>query len=386
MRRFEVLLPSGERYWTVVDDEFQVMKCADGYLRHLRLGRDCAEGTTAAYASSIRLFLLWCTLVGRDWREAGAALGSFILWLRYSVGDSSQVFAGPGAKVVRGERRINAVLTAVRGLLVFAVDTGVAPARVLTQIYEVGDTRDLPAELRGEGVAVLPRMKARHRVHEPDPSVDRASDEEAVALVAACRLARDRLIVLLMARAGLRRSEVAGLRRADLHLVVDATMLGCPVAGAHLHVIRRTNLNGAWAKSRHVRTVPLDSLVVQAYDQWWSERQRRRLTVDTDFALVNIDRGRTGGPMTPGALNDLLERLSARAGLTRPVTPHMLRHAFASNVLDAGGAIDEVQALLGHQSPKSTQVYVHPDLARQRNAVERVPSPRDLVADLGARS
>jgi len=90
--------------------------------------------------------------------------------------------------------------------------------------------------------------------------------------------------------------------------------------------------------------------------------------------------------MTPGALNDLLERLSARAGLTRPVTPHMLRHAFASNVLDAGGAIDEVQALLGHQSPKSTQVYVHPDLARQRNAVERVPSPRDLVADLGARS
>jgi site-specific recombinase XerD len=386
LRRFKVLLPSGERYWTVVDDEFQVVGCVDGYLRHLRLGRDCAEGTTAAYASSITLFLRWCSATGRDWREAGAVLGSFILWLRYSVGDSSQVFAGPGARVVRKERRINAVLAAVRGLLVFAVDSGVAPVWVLAQVYEVGDTRDLPAELRGEGVAVLPRMKARHRVHEPEPDVDRASDEEAVALLAACRLARDRLIVLLMARAGLRRSEVAGLRRADLHLVVDATMLGCPVAGAHLHVVRRSNLNGAWAKSRDVRTVPLDSLVVQAYDQWWSERQRRPLTVDTDFALVNIDRGRTGGAMTPGAFNDLLERLSRRAELARPVTPHMLRHAFASNVLDAGGAIDEVQALLGHKSVRSTQVYVHPDFARQRSAIERVPSPRDLAAGPGARS
>jgi site-specific recombinase XerD len=58
------------------------------------------------------------------------------------------------------------------------------------------------------------------------------------------------------------------------------------------------------------------------------------------------------------------------------VTPHQLRHAFGSNITDAGGAIDELQDLLGHASLSSTQVYVHPDPARLRVAVDRVPSPR----------
>ena len=55
------------------------------------------------------------------------------------------------------------------------------------------------------------------------------------------------------------------------------------------------------------------------------------------------------------------------------------RHAFASNVLDAGGTLDEAQDLLGHVSISSTQVYTHPDPARLRAAVDAVPSPRDLA-------
>ena len=51
--------------------------------------------------------------------------------------------------------------------------------------------------------------------------------------------ARDRLIVLVMARAGLRRGEVCGLRRGDVHLLADSRALGCEVARAHLHVVRR---------------------------------------------------------------------------------------------------------------------------------------------------
>ncbi|HET6294374.1 MAG TPA: tyrosine-type recombinase/integrase [Kribbella sp.] len=61
--------------------------------------------------------------------------------------------------------------------------------------------------------------------------------------------------------------------------------------------------------------------------------------------------------MRPGAVTELLAALSRRAILERPVHPHMLRHAFASNVLDAGGTLDQAQALLGHASLASTQVY-----------------------------
>src|SRR5207247_5805 len=77
----------------------------------------------------------------------------------------------------------------------------------------------------------------------------------------------------LMARAGLRRGEALGLRRGDVHLLTDSRELGCEVARAHLHVVRRDgNPNGAVAKSRRERAVPLDFLVVQAFDSYEFER------------------------------------------------------------------------------------------------------------------
>jgi integrase/recombinase XerD len=92
--------------------------------------------------------------------------------------------------------------------------------------------------------------------------------------------------------------------------------------------------------------------------------------------LVNLFREPLGAPMRPGALNELLSALSRRAGLARVLRPHQLRHAFGSNVADAGGGIDVIASLLGHASVSSSQVYVHPDPARLREAVQRVPSPR----------
>jgi Phage integrase family len=61
------------------------------------------------------------------------------------------------------------------------------------------------------------------------------------------------------------------------------------------------------------------------------------------------------------------------------VTPHRLRHAFGSNLADAGGGLDEIAALMGHASISSSQVYLHPDPARLREAVDRVRSPRELA-------
>jgi integrase/recombinase XerD len=88
-----------------------------------------------------------------------------------------------------------------------------------------------------------------------------------------------------MARAGLRRGEVAGLRREDIHFVLDSTSLGCPITGSHVHVVRRDNVNGAWAKSRRSRPVPVDFLVVQAYDQYVFERTGIPTAQSSDFLL-----------------------------------------------------------------------------------------------------
>jgi len=294
------------------------------------------------------------------------------------VPSDAVVLAGPGAVSVRSARRINGVLTAVRGMVVHAVAEGRGPGHLVGMLYEVADDRDLPGAARGETGAMSWRMRARHRLHEPEARVERAGDGDIVADLGGCRSARDRLIVLLMARAGLRRGEVLGLRRSDVHLLADSRGLGCGIPRAHVHVVRRAdNPNGAVAKSRRQRAVPLDFLVEQALDAYEFERMRCSAAVSSDFLLVNLFREPLGAPMRPDAVNDLIAAASRRAGICPGPRPHQLRHAFASNVLDAGGTLDEAQELLGHASICSTQVYAHPDRARLRAAVDAVPSPRE---------
>ena len=386
MRAFPVRLPSGARYWTVLDEDLAVVPVADGFLRQVRFGRDGAESTTKSYAHSIALFLRWCARTGRTWQAGAGQLGLFMTWLTHAGpeasgaggGSEGMVLAGPGSTPARGARRVNGVLTAVRGMVVHAVAAGQAGGDLVALLYEVADDRDLPDAARGEDGQMGWRMRARHRVHEPQAPADRASDEQIVALLRACLSARDRLIVLLMARAGLRRGELCGLRRGDVHLLADSRPLGCEIARAHLHVVRRDdNPNGAWAKSRRQRVVPLDFLTVRASDTYALERMTVCGAAGGDFLLVNLFRAPVGAPMRPGAIGDLLAAASRRAGLAAAVTPHQLRHAFGSNAADAGCGIDVVADLLGHASVSSSQVYLHPDPARLRAAVDAVPSPRE---------
>jgi integrase/recombinase XerD len=381
MRAFRVRLPDGAAYWTVLDDELAVVGEADAFLRQVRFGEDRAELTTKAYAGAVALYLAWCRRTGRDWRSAAPFIGMFMTWLRHvprksGMSGGGEVLVGPGGDAVRGARRVNVVLSAVRRFLLHGVAAGFVPAEIVPALYEVSDNRDLPAAARPEGGVMLSRLRARHRLRVPERPVDRARDEEIVALVRACGSARDRLIVLLMARAGLRRGELVGLRREDLHFLADSSPLGCLVPRSHLHVVRRQNVNGAWAKSIHSKAVPVDALVVRAYDQYVFERARVAAAAGSDFVFVNLVREPVGAPMPPGAVNGLFTRLGQRAGLERRVTPHMCRHAYGSNLIDAGATLDEAQELLRHALPSSTSVYLHPSQQRLRAAVERVPSHR----------
>ena len=225
-----VRLPSGVRYWTVLDEDLAVVPVADSFLRQVRFGRDGAESTTKAYAGGIALFLRWCARSGRSWEAGAGQLGLFMTWLAHagravSGADApagAAVLAGPGTPAVRSARRINAVLAAVRGMIVHAVAEGGAPGHLVQVLYEVADDRDLPAAARGEEAGraggCVPGTGCTNRTTR----VDRADDSDVVAVLGACGSARDRLIVLLMVRAGLRRGEVLGLRRSDVHLLADS--------------------------------------------------------------------------------------------------------------------------------------------------------------------
>ena len=127
-----------------------------------------------------------------------------------------------------------------------------------------------------------------------------------------------------------------------------------------------------WCAARTTRTGRGPSPAGSGWCRWislWCKRSTPTSSsacvspraADSDFVFVNLFRGTIGAPMRPDAIGELMAAASRRAGLDAPVRPHQLRHAFGSNVADAGAGIDVVADLLGHAAVSSSQVYVHPD-------------------------
>ena len=150
--------------------------------------------------------------------------------------------------------------------------------------------------------------------------------------------------------------------------MASAKALGCAVGGPHLHVVPRDNPNGAAAKSRRERVVPLAHYVVSYYDVYLDERERCLAAAGCDFVFVNLFGEPLGAPMRAGRVSQLFASLSVRAGLARRVTPHMLRHAAGSAMMAAGG-LDVTQAMLGH-----AEHHLHPDLLHPSPAVNATRS------------
>jgi site-specific recombinase XerD len=281
---------------------------------------------------------------------------------------------------VRSAGRINHILAVVREFYKHAVAHRAVDTSVIAALYEVGDDRYLPAELRAEDGALRYRVRPRHKLRatrDGAPSV--ATQHEWEALLEAATSWRDRFLLVLLWFSGLRIGEALGLRRSDLHLMASATALGCSVAGPHLHVVPRENVNGARAKGRRERVVPLAHYVVSYYDLYLDERERCPAAAGCDFVFVNLFGEPLGAPMRLGRVSQLFASLSTRAQLSRRVTPHMLRHA-AGTALMAAGGLDVTQALLGHASITSTQIYLHPNSQRQREAVDRIAALRTPTA------
>lgn len=368
MKSLRVVLGDTLAYWTVVDDDWRPVPAADGFLRHLRVGADRAEGTTRSYAGDLVLFLGWCDATGRSLDDGLRNLGSFVAWLRLTPVQRD----GAGVGKARSPGRVNHVLAAVRELAKHAVATGELDASVLTVLYEVGDDRHLPAELRAEGSGLRYVARPRHRQRERRQGRPMAvRQEEAEALLRAARTWRDRFIVVLLWFCGLRIGEALGLRRSDLHLVDSAAASGCGVRGPHLHVVRRDNANQAMAKTGG-RVVPVRSDVLSCYDRYLAERERCPAAEACDFVLVNLFHEPLGRPMTADAVRAWMADSSRRAGLDRVVRPHMFRHATAGELLARGAGLDVVRDLLGHASIRSTEWYLHPDADTLRAAVDRL--------------
>jgi integrase/recombinase XerC len=114
------------------------------------------------------------------------------------------------------------------------------------------------------------------------------------------------------------------------------------------------------AKGAKEQEVPIGEPAMQALDEYLVERGQPALK---EPLFVNPK----GGRLTTRTVQRLARRLGLQLGIGR-VTPHMLRHSFATHLLDAGADLRAIQELLGHESLKTTQKYTHVTLQRLRQA------------------
>ena len=170
VRALRVRVGDGLAYWTVIDASLERVGPADAYLQHVRFGRGLAEGTTKSYAIDLALFLGWCESTGRDLEAAAGDLALFVAVLRTTM----VARRGSGQDRSRSPARINHVLTVVREFYKHAVAARYVASTVLSFLFEVGDDRHLPAELKGEGAGLRYRAAPRHRLRQPKPAPPRA--------------------------------------------------------------------------------------------------------------------------------------------------------------------------------------------------------------------
>jgi site-specific recombinase XerD len=308
--------------------------------------RDTSPHTRRSYESTVAAYLDWLSARGTDWRTPGRGV------LRSYLGE-----LGDG----RARSSVAQRLAAIRAFYRYAVRTGLASGdpwgaiatprlpRRLPRVLEVDQVERLIAVVEADldaADAAAPERDPRARgIARVDAEVARA-----IAL-------RDRALVETAYAAGLRISELAAADLGSLDL-------------------RRGELR-VLGKGRKERIGLLGRPAREALEAYLDDGRPALVARATPLAdePTAVFLNHLGAPLGVRGLRGRLDRLRRRAGLPEGVSPHTLRHSFATHLLEGGADLRVVQELLGHESLATTQVYTHVSPARLREAY-RLAHPR----------
>ncbi|MGQ7793907.1 tyrosine recombinase XerC [Faunimonas sp. B44] len=289
-----------------------LQKAAEAWADQLAHERRLSPKTVEAYARDLWQFLTFLT------RHIGEPPGcASVSELRTA---DIRAFLAARRNEGVGARTLARQLAALRSFARFLDRRGLASTTAFVTIRSPRQPKSLPKALT---------------VSDAERVVDGADVLAAEPWIAA----RDTAVLLLLYGCGLRISEALGLTRA-----------AAPVGAA-----RAIRVVGKGGRERVVPVLPVVSRAVEAY------------IAACPFALAPGDplfRGAKGGPLSPRIIQLAVERLRGALGIEPSLTPHALRHSFATHLLGAGGDLRTIQELLGHASLSTTQIYTAVDTAR----------------------
>ncbi len=271
----------------------------DQFIAHLRVERGLALNTIQAYSRDLVRFLRFLDELGLTPAETSP----------------EDVSAFMGSLKGRLSTRSSArALSSVRMFFRFMVSEGViatTPARLV-------ETPKLPIRLPG----IMSPEEVDQLLKQPDPVTPAG--------------ARDRAMLELLYATGLRVSELTGLRLQSLNL-----------EAGFVRII---------GKGSKERVVPMGDKAREALQQYLYGGRVALLGRRTSAFVFLNSRGR---PLTRQGFWKLIKRYGRTGGIRGPITPHGLRHAFASHLLEGGADLRSVQIMLGHEDISTTQIYTH---------------------------
>ncbi len=265
------------------------------FLEYLTVERGASAHTLAAYARDLREFEAFLAREGRG-RFAEADARALRAWLAWLH----------GRKLARAS--VARRLSSVRSCFRFLVRRGVLDQNPARQVRSPRLARRLPN--------VLPKDESKELL-------DRTPEASLAGW-------RDHAILELLYATGIRVAECCGLDLADLD--------------------RRAGVVRVLGKGKREREVPVGEAALAAIEAYLARSGRRAGAL---FANLR------GGRLTPRSVHRLVRWRARAAGLDRRVTPHTLRHTFATHMLGEGADLRLIQELLGHSRLSTTQRYTH---------------------------
>jgi len=280
------------------------------FLRHLRAERGLSTHTCESYRRDLAQLQAYCRGQGlQRWTDLDAGyVRAFAAW-RHRRG--------------AGGRSVQRALSAVRTFYAFLAREGAVARNPAAGVRAPRAPKRLPRVLDPERVAALLRI----------------GDSEPLAV-------RDWAMMELLYSSGLRLAELVGMDVSHLDL--------------------RAGLVAVTGKGAKRRIVPVGRLARGALERWLELRPRLAATGEPALFV-----GRRGSRLTPRAVQARLKRWSRCQGLGVDVHPHMLRHSFASHLLESSGDLRAVQELLGHADISTTQLYTHLDFQHLAHVYDR---------------
>ena len=291
-------------------DKKRAVNIVESYRRYLKLQRNFSANTVKAYMDDLQKLMGF--LSGINLTADAATL------------DDLRQFAASLHDIGIGARSQCRILSGVRSFYRFLLLDGYIendPSELL-ESPTVGDH--------------LPEVLTTDEVDRLEAAIDLSKWEGH----------RNRAIIEVLFSCGLRVSELVMLRLSQLYL-----------EEGYVRVV---------GKGDKERLVPISTKAIKELKLWFDDRCHMEIRRgEEDFVFLN----RRGAHLTRTMILIMIKRLAVEAGITKTVSPHTLRHSFATALLEGGADLRAIQAMLGPESISTTEIYTHIDMTTLRNEI-----------------